>query len=148
VLTLAAAPTDACIAAVGDAHEATSVHSLAGICLLVVEDDAVARELLARELGARGAMLHSVPEALSALLVVQQQRFDAALIDWDLPGMHGVDLARTLRTQQPLLPLIAVTGRVTPADQALAIEAGFVAHVAKPVDPDRLVATLIEVLER
>jgi signal transduction histidine kinase/CheY-like chemotaxis protein/streptogramin lyase len=148
VLTLAAAPTDACIEAVFDAHEAASGQALASMSLLVVEDDAVARELLVRELGARGAEVHAVGEALSALIAAQQQAFDAALIDWDLPGMHGVDLARTLRVQQPTLPLIAVTGRATPADQALAIEAGFVAHVAKPVHPDQLAATLLEVLAR
>ena len=71
----------------------------------------------------------------------------AALIDWDLPGMSGLDLARSLRLQRPALPLVAVTGRATPDDLALSRQVGFAAHVAKPVDPQRLVATLVAVLE-
>lgn len=145
VLLLAAATAEPLLPAESAArHDVDQV--LAGKSLLVVDDDDIGRELLERELGARGAAVHSAPEALSALILLQQHAFDVVLIDWDLPGMNGVDLARTLRVQRPGLALIAVTGRATPADQALAIEVGFSAHEAKPVDPDRLAATVVRVL--
>jgi signal transduction histidine kinase/streptogramin lyase/ActR/RegA family two-component response regulator len=148
VLTLAAASS---IAHSGMAPSTptsalTGDRTLAGRRLLVVDDEALARELLPHELGQRGAEVRSAAEALAALIELQGQAFDAALIDWDLPGMSGVDLARILRAQYPGLVLIAVTGRATPADQALAAEVGFAAHVAKPVDVERLVATLVSLL--
>lgn len=118
---------------------------LAGLRLLLVEDDALAREVLTHELSSAGAHLAADADALSALIRLQSEHFDAALIDWDLPGMSGVDLARSLRAQLPALPLIAVTGRATPADRALALEAGFAAHLAKPVQPELLLATLVAV---
>ena len=116
--------------------------ALAGLSLLLVDDDPMARECMQALLGGAGARARCEADALAALIALQSQAFDAALIDWDLPGMSGVELARLLRTQFPALPLIAVTGRVTPADRALGIEAGFAAHVAKPVDPAVLAAAI------
>jgi signal transduction histidine kinase/ligand-binding sensor domain-containing protein/CheY-like chemotaxis protein len=146
VLTLAAAPAVAQRSQVQGNARPVRGPSLEGLRVLVVDDDLIARELMQSELGVRGAVVHCVPEALSALIVLQQQDFEVALVDWDLPGMHGVDLARMLRAQKPGLPLIAVTGRTTPADYARSVDAGFAAHVAKPVDPDRLAGTMMQVL--
>ena len=69
--------------------------------------------------------MHLAADALSALIIVQQQRLSLALIDWDLPGMSGVELAQTLQLQQPQLLLVAVTGRGTPEDLARSVDAGF-----------------------
>ncbi len=112
---------------------------------MLVDDDALGREVLGVELGARGARVCPAGDALSALILVDQQSFDAALIDWDC-GMSGVELARSLRAQLPALPLIAVTGRAMPEDLVLSREAGFAAHVAKPVVPERLSAILVALL--
>ncbi len=119
---------------------------LSGQAVLVVDDDPVARELLLRELGKHGALVHPAADALSALIILQQQRVSLALLDWDLPGMSGVELAQTLQVQQPQLPLIAVTGRGTPEDLARSVDAGFRAHLLKPVRPELLVSTLIKVV--
>lgn len=120
--------------------------SLSGRRLLVVDDDPIAREVLQRELEATGASAHLAADALSVLILVRQQGFDAALIDWDLPGLSGLELAQTLRQQQPQLRLIAVTGRGRPEDIAGGQEAGFCAHLVKPVQPRQLLMTLVEVL--
>jgi len=130
------------------AAEGTDLAALSGLCVLVVDDDPVARELLLRELGERGAQVHLAADALSALIIVQQQRLSLALIDWDLPGMSGVELAQTLQLQQPQLPLVAVTGRGTPEDLARSVDVGFRAHLLKPVRPELLVSTLLKLLER
>ncbi len=151
VLSLAAAPSAGSIQP-ESARPMTATPSvgdgttLAFMRLLVVDDDALAREWLQHELGSRGAEVRCAAEALSAMIELQQRRFDAALIDWDLPGLSGIDLARTLRLQYPRLMLIAVTGRATPADQALAIEVGFAAHLAKPIDAEWLAETLVSLL--
>lgn len=122
--------------------------ALTGLSLLVVDDDPAARECMQAVLDCAGAHARCEADALAALIALQSQAFDAALIDWDLPGMSGVELAKLLRTQFPALPLIAVTGRVTPADRARGIEAGFAAHVAKPVDPLVLCAAIEQCCRR
>lgn len=148
ILTLQrAAPASPLLPAEDAVPEVAAARPLAGLRLLLVDDDALGREVLMHELAAQGARICAEGEALSALIKVQQQDFDAALIDWDLPGMSGLDLARSLRLQRPALPLVAVTGRATPDDLALSRQVGFAAHVAKPVDPQQLVATLVSLLE-
>ncbi|HWS24964.1 MAG TPA: ATP-binding protein [Xanthomonadales bacterium] len=146
ILTLGLAAAVSSEPAAEKVPASAEMQPLAGRKLLVVDDDALGREVLEHELGARGALVCPVGDALSALIRVHQQPFDAALIDWDLPGMSGVELARSLRLQLPALPLVAVTGRATPDDLALSIEVGFAAHLAKPVDPQRLVATVLVVI--
>lgn len=116
--------------------------SLSGQCLLIVEDDPIAREVLQRELIQHGAEVYLATDALSALIVVQQQSLSAALIDWDLPGMSGVELAQILRGQYPQLRLIAVTGRGTPEDLARSKAVGFSAHLVKPLRPQQLLQVL------
>ena len=148
ILTLQrAAPASPLLPAEDVVPVVAAARPLAGLRLLLVDDDALGREVLTHELAAQGARICAEGEALSALIQVQQQDFDAALIDWDLPGMSGLDLARSLRLQRPALPLVAVTGRATPDDLALSRQVGFAAHVAKPVDPQQLVGTLVAVLE-
>lgn len=140
-LELAAAPAPA----LALAPAPVARGSLRGLRVLIVEDDLAARESLLALLREREALAHAVADALSALLCVQQQGFDVALLDWDLPGMSGLELAGLLRTQHPQLVLIAVTGRVAPEDRARGAAAGFAAQVGKPVDPDRLCEEILRV---
>ncbi|GMU42088.1 MAG: response regulator [Xanthomonadales bacterium] len=127
---------------VRDAPADDAIIALDGLRLLVVDDDAGAREWMQALLQRSGAQVRLAPEALSALILAQQQVFDAALLDWDLPGLNGLDLARTLRVQFPAMKLLAVTGRTTPADHARGHQAGFAAHLDKPVRPDELLVAI------
>ncbi|MBL8243681.1 MAG: response regulator [Rhodanobacteraceae bacterium] len=142
VLELAAAELPAPQPAVCELAGAPAAAALAGLNWLVVDDDATAREWMQALLTGAGARVRCEADALSALIAMEAQIFDAALVDWDLPGMSGVELARVLRSRFPTIPLVAVTGRVTPADRTHGIEAGFAAHVAKPVDPAALLAAV------
>ena len=65
-----------------------------------------------------------------------------ALLDIGLPVMDGYELARRLRSQLGTVRLIAITGYGQPDDRARAKEAGFDAHLVKPVDLDELQAAL------
>jgi len=119
---------------------ANSRESLKGLQVLVVEDDAIGREVLESQLRAWGASVTAEDNAMDALISLNQRPVDAVLLDWDLPGLSGLELGRTLRAQYPRasLCLIAVTGRATPADRALGEQAGFDAHLTKPLDPQAL----------
>jgi two-component system CheB/CheR fusion protein len=77
-----------------------------------------------------------------------ERKPDIALIDIGLPEVSGFDVARQVRAaiQGPDSPyLIAVTGYGSPEDQARAIEAGFDAHIVKPIDSKRLFELLAKI---
>ena len=80
--------------------------------------------------------------ALEAL----RDRPDVALVDIGLPGMDGLSLARAVRSDPDLfdLTLIAVTGYARPDDRRRALDAGFDAHLPKPVRIDALLAVLAD----
>ena len=122
---------------------------LTGRTVLVVDDDADTREMLASVLEAAGARVHaaaSVEEALGFGLEVAP---DALVSDIAMPGQDGYDLVRQLRaalgSRAPRVR-IALTAFAGPADSERAIEAGFQRHISKPFDPIALVALLEQML--
>ena len=82
-------------------------------------------------------MLDAADGAAGVALVAENAP-DVALIDIGLPGMDGFDVAAALRSAGSSTHLIAVSGYGRAEDRARASEAGFDAHLVKPVDPDAL----------
>ena len=115
--------------------------------LLMVEDDLVIAEVLAGMLLAQGHEVVHAPHGLAALTETVSDRFDAALLDLDLPGMDGFDLARTLRANGFTGRLLAVTARADAEAETLARAAGFDGFLRKPVTRD-LLARAIDALMR
>jgi CheY-like chemotaxis protein len=120
------------------------VTPLSGVRILLVEDDDDSRELLALLLMLNGA---SVEAALAAL---DRAGPDAIVSDIGLPGANGYSLIRKVRALESargrFTPAVAVTAFARPEDRAEAFDAGFQAHLAKPIDADRLVAILAELI--
>jgi CheY-like chemotaxis protein len=114
--------------------------------ILLVEDNADARDAMRALLELDGHTVEVAAEGVQALDLARSKRPDVALVDIGLPGLDGYEVARRLRTLDPARPiLIALTGYSQPEDRERATEAGFDAHLVKPVDPDeltRLLATL------
>jgi CheY-like chemotaxis protein len=73
-------------------------------------------------------------------------RFDAVLMDMQMPDMDGTQATRLIRKlpQGMLLPIIAMTAAAMESDRQECLAAGMNAHVAKPIDAERLVKTLLE----
>jgi CheY-like chemotaxis protein len=94
-------------------------------------------------LRAQGHRVVHAPHGLAALSEAAQARFDAALLDLDLPGMDGLALARTLRARGFTAPLLAVTARADAEAEPAARDAGFDGFLRKPVTG----AMLAEALE-
>lgn len=115
------------------------------ISILLAEDDPVSAMLMVAALQRMGHEVVHVRDGTSALKRLQsaRPRFDVALLDIQLPGLDGYAIARAARAGHIETPLIAVTANAFPQDRAAALEAGFAAHMAKPVDPHRL-ALLLE----
>lgn len=101
--------------------------------LLLVEDDPIVAEAIGGLLRAQGHAVTHAGHGLAALTEVATQAFDAALLDLDLPGMDGLDLAAMLRAQGFAAPLLAVTARSDPGAEAQALSAGCDGFLRKPV---------------
>ena len=119
---------------------------LAGVRVVVVEDEADTRELLALSLqqcGAEVSAFGSVPEALASFDLAVP---DVLLSDIGVPGEDGYSLIRKVRALPPALggnvPAAALTAYARAEDRLRALEAGYQTHLAKPVDPAELIATV------
>jgi PAS domain S-box-containing protein len=122
--------------------------ALAGIRVLVVDDDADARELVRVMLGNYGAEVIQAASADEALELISRQPPDVLVSDIGLPNEDGYALLRRMRglPQTARLPALALTAYASSADQRRAVEAGFQRHVSKPVEPAELaraVASLV-----
>ncbi|RCW76296.1 hybrid sensor histidine kinase/response regulator [Pseudorhodoferax soli] len=119
---------------------------LAGLCVLVVDDEADARELLQRMLADAGAQVLVVDSAEAVLQAIARERPQVLVSDIGMPLVDGYELLRRVRALGPAqggdLPAIALTAFARAEDRVRALKAGFRAHVAKPVEPAELVATI------
>ncbi len=107
--------------------------------VLVVDDNRDAAETLAQIVEILGHRVDVALDGAEALARIDADPPDTVLCDIGLPGMDGYELARRIRIRHgDAIRLIAVSGYAQPEDLALAVEAGFDGHLAKPVDPDRI----------
>jgi len=123
------------------------IGRLSSIKILVVEDDEDARDLLVTVLTQQGAKVEQAGSASEALRAVSRSTPDVLLSDIGLPGEDGYELIRAIRARGhsvDTLPAIALTAYSRREDQRLALQAGFQAHVAKPVEPAILVAAVAD----
>jgi signal transduction histidine kinase len=121
--------------------------SLAGLDILVVEDDDDARRLLARVLSQSGATVRVAASVAEAMRAIETRSPQVLLSDIGLPGEDGYALIRQLRSREQAsglacMPAIAITAYVRPEDRRRMLAAGFDAHVAKPVEPTELIELL------
>ena len=118
--------------------------------ILVVEDSADSREALTYLLKLKGHQVYEAADGSSAVETIGRERPDLALIDIGLPGLDGYDVARQVRAQpggQDVV-LIALTGYGLEADRQRAQDAGFDAHLVKPLDPAKLDGFLAKIAGR
>ncbi|MEO6738900.1 MAG: ATP-binding protein, partial [Chthoniobacteraceae bacterium] len=105
--------------------------------LLVVEDHEATRTVLTRLLTRSGHHITAVTTVRDALAAFAAERFDAVISDLGLPDGSGLDLMREIQRQRPV-PAIALSGYGMEDDLRQTKEAGFSAHLVKPVNVDQL----------
>jgi len=128
-------------------HEAGSrIQRLRGVRVLVVDDDGDIREILATVLEMEGAIVIDAPSAAEAFHALRRERPDVLLTDLSMPGHDGywlIDKVRSLPAEcGGATPAAALTGRVTPEDQADVLRAGFQFHISKPAHINELVGVV------
>ena len=137
-------------------HEpATTVQPerrLEGVRVLVVDDEPDAREVLQVGLGIWGARVTTAASAAEAMLALKGDVPDVLLSDIGMPVEDGYSLIRRVRqlpeAQGGKVLAVALTAFARTDDRARALEAGYHAHVAKPVEPSKLAAIVADLLGR
>ena len=127
------------------------VPDLQGLSVLLVEDEADARELLSLLLRRRGAEVCTAENADEALEMLQQTHVDVLVSDIGLPQADGYTLIRQVRARghSPRdLPAVALTAFARAEDRRRALVAGFQSHVTKPVDAMELGTVLASLTGR
>ncbi len=121
---------------------------LAGKKVLVVDDNALNREVAEDFLRLVGVQAVTAHHGRHALELLQVQAFDAVLMDVHMPEMDGLAATRVIREHPAWkhLPIIALTAQARDEDRQLIKTAGMDAHLSKPIDEQRLYATLERLL--
>ena len=123
---------------------ATNTAARAAPRLLVVEDSRFFRQMLVPALSASGFAVSAVGDGTEALALRDAgEVFDAIVSDIEMPGMGGLEFVRRVRAEGPWagLPVVALSGRLAPADVEAGFAAGFTDYIEK-FNRDRLVASL------
>ncbi|WP_416675687.1 hybrid sensor histidine kinase/response regulator [Egbenema bharatensis] len=117
---------------------------LKGIHVLVVEDDADSRDLIAIMLEQFGATVTSVSSAAAAMTALSQSKPDILVSDIGMSEMDGYMLMQQVRevTNTSQIPAIALTSYTSEADQQKALSVGFQRHLSKPLEPTQLVEAI------
>lgn len=118
--------------------------------ILVVEDEQPIREMVGFALRKAGLNVEEAADAEQALATLVSNPPDLLLLDWMLPGMSGIELARWLRRDKMTarLPIIMLTARGEEGDRVHGLEVGADDYITKPFSPRELVARINAVLRR
>lgn len=116
--------------------------------IVLVEDHEDNREMIRLLLGCEGHDVTTAATGAEGLSLIERTHPDVALLDIGLPGMDGFTLARLVRENRGLdaVALIALSGYAQESDVERGREAGFDAHVAKPMTPEHLLAVVEQVV--
>ncbi len=128
----------------------TNSQRLLGMKLLVIEDNPlnrlVAYELLTHE----GAVVQLAEGGISGIQMATEEdnQLDVIMMDVQMPDLDGLEATRQIRMHPSGMdiPIVAMTANVSPAEQAICLEAGMNAHISKPIDMDNVVAVLRTVI--
>jgi signal transduction histidine kinase len=133
-------------------ERAATDADLRGVRVLVVDDEADAREATVVLLRQCGADVVGAPSASDALDRLDREVPDVLLSDVAMPGEDGYELIRRVRDRAPerggKVAAAALTAYATQEDRSKALRAGFDEHIPKPVDPVRLVGTIAALVRR
>jgi PAS domain S-box-containing protein len=130
--------------------EAGIARGLENLKILIVDDDADAQFLLKTIVEAAGAEVSSAASVADALEILESVRPDVLISDIGMPGEDGYSLIRKVRQLgdgKEKIPALALTAYARAEDRVNALEAGFQMHLAKPVNPEELIARIRELIE-
>jgi CheY-like chemotaxis protein len=130
----------------------TALGDLSGIHVLAIDDDEDALTLLRVVLELAGAEVTTVSSAVAALARIDEMKPEVLVVDLGMPEMDGFDFISRIRASSNPhvrnLPAAALTAFARSEDRTKALRSGFEMHLAKPVDPGELVASVATLVRR
>lgn len=125
-------------------------HAATNARVLVIDDDPDIREVVGAMLESVGLVVNAVDSAEAALEMVASQPFDLLVLDWNLPGMTGIDLCRHFRREPRFatLPVLFLTAHASSKDVVEAFASGADDYVVKPFRAPELGARIFGLLRR
>ncbi|MDO4483273.1 MAG: ATP-binding protein, partial [Clostridia bacterium] len=139
----------------GQDEEAPRPEILQGRHILLAEDNELNAEIATIVLEECGCTVDHAEDGIRCVAMVEQQpadRYDIILMDIQMPNMDGYKAARTIRRLQDKakanIPIVAMTANAFEEDKQNALKAGMNGHLAKPLDTQKLMATLESILSR
>jgi PAS domain S-box-containing protein len=137
--------------ATGEISSPVASTPLAGLKVLVVDDEADTRNFLSFMFEEYGAIATAVASVDEALAVLEQAKADILISDIGMSEQDGYTLIRKLRSLEPEkgghIPAIALTAYTREEDRLEALSAGFQQHLSKPIDPNKLIAMVANLLK-
>lgn len=132
-----------------ESTENSSLATLTGLTLLVVEDEADAREMMTLVLERFGAKIVTADSVKHALMLYEKYQPDVLISDISMPSEDGYSLIRRIRSSQSgtKIPAIALTAYAREEDKQKAIEAGFDMHLPKPIEPFQLAQSVSQLVK-
>ena len=116
--------------------------------VLVVDDESAIRRALHATLSTLGFDIEEASGGEQAVLFVRTERYDAALLDINMPGMGGIETCRAIRRLAPQLSILMLTVRDNPDDKIDALDAGADDYVIKPFHVGELMARVRSAVRR
>jgi two-component system cell cycle response regulator DivK len=110
--------------------------------VLVVEDNPLNMELVLEILNDGGYIAHKAVDGEEAIEKVEKEEYDLLLMDIELPGIDGVEVARIIKKRNKNIPIIALTSYAMKGDRERFLSAGFVEYMSKPIDVTNFIKKL------
>ncbi|MFC1850637.1 two-component regulator propeller domain-containing protein [candidate division CSSED10-310 bacterium] len=129
-----------------EVREPEAVETLAGTKILLVEDNSINQQVAVEILQSCGVSVDVANNGEVAVETIGTSKYDAILMDIQMPVMDGFEATRLIRekTQYKDLPIIAMTAHAMKGDQENCFEAGMNDYVTKPIDPEQLFSKLAQ----
>lgn len=116
--------------------------------ILVIEDEIKLQTQIREKLSSEGYMVDTCGDGKEGLFIAHEYPLDAAIVDIGLPGMSGLDVIKTLRDQNSLLPILILTARDSWQDKVKGLEIGADDYLTKPFQIEELLARVKALLRR
>jgi two-component system copper resistance phosphate regulon response regulator CusR len=116
--------------------------------ILVAEDDAQLRDVLARGLRSAGYTVDVAGRGDEALELLLKNAYAAAVVDWRMPVMDGIEVVIAIRARSLSTPVLMLTARDTPSDRIHGLDAGCDDYLVKPFDFQEMLARLRALMRR
>ena len=150
---------DAAIAALGVDVEAAEtapavssfdISRIRGARVLLVEDNEINQEVALGQLEDAALFVDLAENGADAVRMVGENDYDVVLMDMQMPVMDGIEATQAIRSDARFqdLPIIAMTANAMASDREKCLKAGMNDHIGKPIDPDKLLGTLLHWIKR